>query len=46
MIQASVLKSEKRNVTKSTKKIIDNFKLEIHQYFDENGFDSDNTVGY
>ena len=36
--QASVVKSEKRNVTKSTKKIIDNFRLEIDQYYDENGF--------
>ena len=34
-IQVYVMKSEKRNVTKSTKKIIDNFKLEIDQYFDE-----------
>ena len=37
-IQISVVKSKKRNVTKSTKKIIDNFKIEIDQYYDENGF--------
>ena len=37
-IQLSVTKSEKRNVAKSTKKIVDNFKLEIVQYYDENGF--------
>jgi len=37
-IQVSITKSEKRNVTKSTKKIVDNFKLEIDQYYDENGF--------
>ncbi|MEC9062975.1 MAG: DNA topoisomerase, partial [Thermoproteota archaeon] len=36
--QISVVKLEKRNVTKSTKKIIDNFKIEIDQYYDENGF--------
>ena len=37
-IQVSITKSEKRNITKSTKKIVDNFKLEIDQYYDENGF--------
>ncbi len=37
-IQVSITKSEKRNVTKSTKKIVENFKLEIDQYYDENGF--------
>ena len=37
-IQVYAIKLEKRNVTKSTKKIIDNFKLEIEQYFDEKGF--------
>ena len=37
-IQASIMKSEKRNVTKTSKKIIDNFKIEIDQYYDENGF--------
>ena len=37
-IQISVTKSKIRNVTKSTKKIINNFKIEIDQYYDENGF--------
>ena len=37
-IQVTVTKSEKRNVTKSTKKIIENFKIEIDQYYDEKGF--------
>ena len=37
-IQISVTKSKIRNVTKSTKKIINNFKTEINQYFDESGF--------
>ena len=36
-MQISVTKSEKRNVTKSTKKIIENFKIEIDQYYDEKG---------
>ena len=37
-IQISITKSEKRDVTKSSKKIIDNFKIEIDQYYNENGF--------
>ena len=41
--QVSVIKSEKRNVTKSTKKIVSDFKTEINQYFDENGFVSFST---
>ena len=28
----------KRNIAKSTKKIVENFKLEIVQYYDEDGF--------
>ena len=36
--QISIIKSEKRNVTKSTKKIVSDFKTEINQYFDDNGF--------
>ena len=37
-IQVATIKSEKRNITKSTKKIIHNFKTEVDQYFDEKGF--------
>ena len=32
------MKSGKRNIAKSTKKIVENFKLEIVQYYDEDGF--------
>ena len=37
-IQVSMIESEKRNVTKSSKKIINNFKIEVDQYYDEKGF--------
>ena len=37
-IQVSITKSEKRNITKPSKKIVDNFKIEIDQYYDEKGF--------
>ena len=36
--QVSVMRFGKRNIAKSTKKIVENFKLEIVQYYDEDGF--------
>ena len=41
--QVSVMRFGKRNIAKSTKKIVENFKLEIVQYYDEDGFVSFST---
>ena len=41
--QVSITKIKNRNVTKSTKKIVTEFKTEIDQYFDANGFVSFST---
>ena len=41
--QVSITKIKNRNVTKSTKKIVTEFKTEIDQYFDVNGFVSFST---
>ena len=41
--QVSITKIKNRNVAKSTKKIVTEFKTEIDQYFDANGFVSFST---